>query len=408
MAIDKALKNIPVIIAVMAALCWSASCTPVQAENSRTVSQDDSLRVEWDASTIKILATGGGYGRVHRLNDGRLMGVYGKGGDGYVIYSSDNGYNWTEPKAVLQKFSSNGTSVGIHNCEFGQLSAGNPYHPGRIIYAVNLRPDGQASTKYPYSIAYKYSDNEGVSWSEMYVPFQSHTWDTDVLRGCWEPFILELPDGTVQMYFSDETPYYSQGKGYQNISVLESKDGGDTWSSERIIAYADKTRDGMPTGFLLDGVIYIAVEHFNTGARFYPQVVSTTVEDNWSEPVLNGSPWRFDIFLNSMESSTIYNGAPYLIRTDDCIAVSWQTTVYGDAADESHAMMEVAVCRISEIRNGKFTTMRACSRPLVLDVKTNRAKWNSLCDLGDNCLLAVASTKVGLVSVRGKIINAKQ
>lgn len=45
--------------------------------------------------------------------------------------------------------------------------------------------------------------------------------------------------GEVQIYFSDETPYYKQSRSYQNISVIESKDGGDSWSKARLIAVSD-------------------------------------------------------------------------------------------------------------------------------------------------------------------------
>lgn len=383
------------------------SCTATGADTSGSEASpgNGDISVEWDRSTIKLIASGGGYGRIHRLLDGRLMGVYEKGGCGHVIFSSDDGTSWSSPKMVFPSFVYGTATVNIANCEFAQLSREHPLHPGRIIFAANLRPAGNASSVHPYAIACIFSDDGGKTWSSMTVAYSSKLWDTDIAKGCWEPFVLELPDGTVQIYFADETPYWSQRLKYQNISVTESSDGGASWSTPRIVCYADKTRDGMPVALLLEGTIYVVVEHYDAGTRFYPQVVSSPAENSWQEPVLNGSPFRFDIFPASIASATIYRGAPYLIRTDDYLAVSWQVigTEY-DRGDEAHAMMEVAVCPISEMHEGKFTTMRAISKPLLLDEATNRAKWNSLCDLGGNSILAVSSTKAGLVTVRGKIV----
>ena len=381
------------------------SCSSVPGATPETDAPKDGLTIEWDQSSVKILDSGGGYGRVHRLNDGRLMGVYSRVGSGQVIFSSDNGYNWTKSTVAIPKFTYNGVTVNIANSEFAQLSAKHPVHPGRIIYSVNLRPANQASTVYPYSIAYAFSDDNGQTWSDMHIAFHSDTWTSDVLKGCWEPFVLELPDGTVQIYFADETPYYRNGSSDQNISVIESFDGGDTWSTPRIAAYAGKSRDGMPVCLLMDGIIYMVVEHADPGTRLRPQVASNPANGSWAEPVLNGSPWRFEIFATPLASKTIYRGAPYLIRTDDYLVVSWQVCgTDTDRGDEAHAMMEVALCPISEMRDGKFTTMRGFSKPLHLDEASNKAKWNSLCDLGDNCVLAITSTKAGLVSIRGKIL----
>ena len=75
-------------------------CTPAPRKTSH-----GEITVEWEDA--KLLAPGG-YARVHRLNDGSYMAVYSTGGSS--------------------------------NTEFAQLSDKNPYHPGRIIYAANIRP----------------------------------------------------------------------------------------------------------------------------------------------------------------------------------------------------------------------------------------------------------------------------
>lgn len=125
-------------------------------------------------------------------------------------------------------------------------------------------------------------------------------------RGCYEPCVLELPDGTVQIYFADETPYYERRLTYQNISVIESKDGGDTWGPARIVCYNEKYRDGMPVAMIHGDWIYVAIEANGQNVKFHPQIVCTRISDNWKTPVYGSSLNRFDPFKTSMESAFIY------------------------------------------------------------------------------------------------------
>ena len=72
--------------------------------------------------------------------------------------------------------------------------------------------------------------------------------------------------------------------------------------------------------------------------------------------------------------------------------------------DSRHAAMEVQVCPKSDAYDGCFDTMRASSRPIDLDQWTETAVWNSLCDLGDDQILAVSQYNGYVYIVRGKII----
>ena len=388
------------------------------AGNASPKKGKQTVKVVWD-NPEEI--TRGGYPRVHRLNDGRLMMCYSLSADTYVRFSNDNGYTWTEDaKVVMRHFSVNNelgqAKVHAANPEFAQLSADNPYRPGRIIFACNYRPmnpDAKAvgddrfrSSVFPYTIAIKTSDDEGKTWSAMKHVYKSDTWKKNVLSGCWEPFVLELPDGTVQIYFADETPYKRKGSNWQNISVIESKDGGDTWSAPRIVSQNGSGRDGMPVVMLLDGMIYMAVETSEPGPRLHPVVVSSTLEDNWQNPVLKDSPDRFHPFKRSLKSEVVYSGAPYIITTDNYIVYSYQIADISDDKKENdsrHAAMEVQVCPKNEVRNGHFYTMRASSRPIELDQWTETAVWNSLCDLGNDEILAVSQYNGKVYLVRGKI-----
>ena len=389
------------------------------AEKSPSSKEKNNIKVSWDKP--EWIAKGG-YPRVHRLNDGRLMMSYSASANNYVRFSDDNGYSWSDDAQVVMKHfivenEAGKAKVHASNPEFAQLSAEHPHHPGRIIFACNYRPmnpDGRAtvddryrSSVFPYTIAIKTSDDNGQSWSAMKHVYRSEVWSENVLRGCWEPFVLELPDGTVQIYFADETPYWKVGSKWQNISVIESKDGGDSWSAPRVVSQNGSCRDGMPVVMLLDGMIYMAIESTEDAYdRLHPIVVCNTIEENWKTFAAKGSPNRFHPFKKSLKSDIVYSGAPYIITTDNYIVYSYQISDESDNKSENdshHAAMEVQVCLKSEVKDGKFLTMRAASRPINLDQWTETAIWNSLCDLGNDEILAVSQFNGNVYLVRGTI-----
>lgn len=374
------------------------------------------LGITWDKP---VLVSGwcSAYGRAHRLNDGRLMICYSNTWHGYARFSNDDGATWTGAKIVVPAYKKDSLSHRMDNPEFAQLSANNPHHPGRIIYAVNERvKDTKVANKdktvYPFHISISTSDDNGATWSRLKKLYSSNN-----VSGCYEPFVLELPDGTVQVYFADETPYASDKITYQNISVIESKDGGDIWGEKRVVCYTFTKRDGMPTATVYNGNIYVAIEAIEGNYQFFPQIVYNPVADNWSRQVGAPSIYRFDPFQKSLKSNEIYSGAPYLIQTDNYFVMSYQTT---DGAPQSthaerykHTAMEVQICPKPEFVKNKFSTMRGVSRPFAIDQTKACAKWNSLCPLGGDEILAVYGSggrdhegDTGyLYVVRGRITN---
>ena len=364
------------------------------------------LTITWDKSSEKRISSGG-YPRAHRLNDGRLMMTMEQGGNSCYCLSSDNALSWGELVTPWKAFTASrhgiSTQVNISNPEFAQLSHTHPRHPDRIIFATNLRPKDAKSTVYPYSIAISVSDDRGGTWTGITPVYQSEHWDTDHGMGCWEPFVLELPDGTVQIYFSDQTPYFRNGKSYQNISVIESGDGGDTWGPVRICAYTEGYSDGMPVVLLEGTRLYLAIEHNERGKKLHPQIILCPVRDNWFSVRYGSSHDRFDPMKTPINAA-VYAGAPYLIATDHYFVLSYQSSAGASVADHTHAAMEVVACPKSEMnRNGKFYTLRGASRPFTIDQTTGYALWNSLCDLGDDAVLALSATSSGIRICRGRI-----
>jgi hypothetical protein len=379
------------------------------------------------AADFKILweepqrITKGGYARVHRLNDGRLMMSYAKSFSNYFRFSDDNGLTWSEEEnKVMSPFvveNDRGKArLDASNPEFAQLSAENPFHPGRIIFACNYRPkwlkpgvgDENMSSVHPYTISIKTSDDGGETWSGVRHVYRSELWYENVLRGCWEPFVLELPNGIVQIYFADETPYWKKGSKWQNISVIESADGGDTWSPPRVVSQNGGFRDGMPVVAIHDGMLLMAIETAEHGTRLFPAVVCNSIDNNWKEPVGKDSDLRFHPFRRSLKSDLTYSGAPYIITTDDYIVYSYQISDESESAQENnarHATMEVQICPKKEVKDGFFYSMRASSRPIDVDQSVQTAVWNSLCHLGGDEILAVSQFNGHVYLVRGKIIS---
>lgn len=374
------------------------------------------LGIIWD-NPVMVSDWCSAYGRAHRLNDGRLMICYSNTWHGYTRFSNDDGATWTNAKIAIPAYRKDSLVYRMDNPEFAQLSADNPHHPGRIIYAVNERVrDAKVATKdkivYPFHISISTSDDNGTSWSGL-----KKLYSSDNVSGCYEPFVLELPDGTVQIYFADETPYATDKITYQNISVIESKDGGDTWGEKRVVCYTFTKRDGMPTATVYNGNIYVAIEANGNGYQFFPQIVYNPVADNWSRQVDAPGIYRFDPFQESLKSVEIYSGAPYLIQTDNYFVMSYQTTSGAPQSTHAerykHTAMEVQVCPKSEFVKNKFSTMRGVSRPFAIDQTKACAKWNSLCPLGGDEILAVYGSggkdheeDTGyLYVVRGRITN---
>lgn len=408
------LKNI-----LLSVVMLLASCQQLHVSAKDPV-KETRIKVTWDTPE-KVVARGG-YARVHRLNDGRLMLAYSVSANNYAIFSDDNGLTWSEePRKIMAHFivenAAGKAKVHAANPEFAQLSEAHPHHPGRIIFACNYRPmnpdanatgdDRYCSTVFPYTIAIKTSDDNGMTWSKMKHVYKSDVWEKNALRGCWEPFVLELPDGTVQIYFADETPYWRKGSKWQNISVIESKDGGDSWSAPRVVSQNGNGRDGMPVVLLLDDMLYMAVETSEEGIRLHPVVIANPVKDNWKTYVAKNSEWRFHPFKKSLKSDVVYSGAPYIIATDNYIVYSYQIADASDDKKENdshHCAMEVQICPKSEIKDGYFYGMRAATRPIDVDQWSETAVWNSLCDLGNDEILAVSQYKSAVWLTRGKII----
>lgn len=349
--------------------------------------------VEWDQSSLTCVVTSGNYARMHRLNNGALMVAYEGGGNVYTKKSMDSGKSWSLPARAFAAFDYKlGTATCRVNCanpEFVQLPNGN------ILIACNYRPS--EAEVYPFSIAVTQSSNSGVTYKSPKVVFKAAPRSTE---GCWEPAPLVLPDGSLQLYFANESPYASTDE--QEISMLSSQDMGVTWSMESSkVCFRAGHRDGMPVPIVSGKDLMVAIED-NVNGQFNPYIVRSAVVNGWSPFVSGYSANRYRAHAEALPSN-VYAGAPYLIRTDQNVhLLSYQTTV--DAGIDWTLSKMAVVTADSTGRD-----FRNVSYPFVVPAGKN-ALWNSLVDLGDGSVAAIASTNAysestGIWMITGKVVN---
>lgn len=321
------------------------------------------VRIAWDYSSMQQIAERGGYPRLKRLQDGSVCVIYETyTGNIHLKRSFDNGSSWEQPQQVFSQFTytaANGEStlVNMSNPEIIQLKNGD------IIIACNYRP--QTAEIAPYSIAIRRSTDNRRSWLPPQVLYNAAPRFRD---GCWEPSFLQLPDGTLQIYFANEYPY--QQSEEQEISMLSSTDNGITWSSKcATVSFRKNRRDGMPVPILAGKDIVVAIEDNNETA-FRPYTVRTPISEGWRQ-VVSGNSARREYALKHKVPDSVYMGAPYLLMlAGGQTLLSYQTTE-GRTSEWERSAMEVTIGD-SEARNFQYP-----SRPFPVPLE-KEAKWNSL------------------------------
>lgn len=376
------------------------SCSSIELLDARNIDNSepiDGVRIAWDKSSLKGLSDDGvyaGYPRLRELIDGTLVVVYDSQGDLMMRKSNDGGHSWSPKSIVFSKriiSNDKGLScmVNMANAEIYQLDNGD------LIFGANFRPTKDGIV--PYSIAVKRSSDAGETWLPEQILYNA---GDDFDNGCWEPSFLQLPNGELQLYFANESPYRESHE--QEISMLTSYDRGQTWSENiKTVSFRSGRRDGMPVAQLINDEIVVSIEDNEIG-EFKPFTVRTKLDDNWSTPVLSDSSNRIYALADSL-SEDVYAGAPYLIKLNSGeTLLSYQTTL-GRSKDWEKSTLEVAVGD-SYGKNFKKVT-----RPIDVPISCE-AKWNSLSNIRGDQVVALASSdfnqeNVGVWMIKGYILN---
>lgn len=367
-----------VLLAILGCKKEKKSTIPIVDEPNKieTKAALTGMRIAWDYSTLKKVSTnptGSGYNayaRVIQLQDKSLLLTYEANGSIVTTKSTDLGATWLP--AVIVK----GPEAGI-NMTVPDLLA---LKDGSILSMYNPRPvDVEPSKK--FQIRTKKSYDGGETWTDERTVY---TAGYQFENGCWEPSAIQLPSGDVQLYFANEGIYLSSNE--QNISMVNSTDGGLTWSpTPKIVSFRAGKRDGMPSPIVLKNQTEVAFSiEDNASLEFKPYVIKNTIADNWSSIVDATSNKRTSALMEPL-ANNIYAGAPYIrqLSTGETI-LSYQGTE-NRINDLGHSEMKVV---IGDAEAKNFTSKTV---PFVIP-SSKSGLWNSVSVLDDNTIIALTGT----------------
>jgi hypothetical protein len=264
-------------------------------------------KIVWnDPSTAKKISQDGyyaEYGRVTRLGDSdTILLVYHGGpnlGDWVNISlrkSFDNGMTWTDQEIIM--------NIAHHSANFWRFC--NPeiieLENGWILipYIANGKPETNDNCYVHVLI----SKDRGATWEGP----------TEIVTGrSWEPVIVQLPNGELEMLYSSEAKWWPSNMEdrQQEIHSILSTDNGLSWSYPEVAAYYPGKRDGMPVPVLLQGnkgVAFIieTVWHWRS-----PYIVKRDLAGNWDlpDPIDDYGDTRWAVF-----GFPGHGGAPYMAQ----------------------------------------------------------------------------------------------
>ncbi len=205
--------------------------------------------VEWDRASDRVVSaprdTGAAYPRARQLSNGEILLVYhhgdGPGNCGSrvtVRKSRDGGATWYRTQEV------DGPNErgfwGFSNPDFVELGQGRVM----LVSAARGRADADGSNGFlaecrRSGLRVRFSDNYGTTWGPPRMIAGG--------RGrVWEPSVVRLPDGELQIFYAIESPAM-MAEGYtQSIEVIRSLDGGQNWSAPILVSQQPGCRNGVP------------------------------------------------------------------------------------------------------------------------------------------------------------------
>lgn len=160
------------------------------------------------------------YSRIKKLSNGNYLLMYQNGQIGSNIYCnlSTDLVGWGRSQYLFLQNTIT-TKYGSDTRRYSSADA-VVLQNGDILACVSARAN-KAYSKSPDDnyIAIKRSTDNGETWGDEQFIYNGTT---------WEPYLLQLPSGKIQCYFTDTDP--SKGRGNSGTSIVESVDNGQTWT----------------------------------------------------------------------------------------------------------------------------------------------------------------------------------
>lgn len=164
------------------------------------------------------------YPRIKRLADGSFIMFYMGGQYGSRIWcvKSDDYVSWSQPRMLFEPervavTEPSGATVQDWRRFVNMDAVVLP--DGRIVAVCSYRASGHYGDGLDCGLMVITSRDNGETWS---VPKKVYEGPN------WEPYILRLPDGRLQCFFTDAVPQ-TRNSG---TSVIVSDDDGETWSEK--------------------------------------------------------------------------------------------------------------------------------------------------------------------------------
>lgn len=259
------------------------------------------VNITWDNTSARKISHDvyfAEYGRIHRINSTTLLLTYHCGGttDTWnniaLRRSTDNGVTWSDAQIVMADNVSG--YYGFSDPDILVMQNGWLM----LAFVGRGNPDDNAHD----NVEIRISKDNGASWGASQIIATGRS---------WEPGMVQLPDGDIEMFYSSEAKWWPGSNPQQDILFIHSKDNGATWSSPTEVAYATGARDGMPVPLLLNnnkGIVF-SIESVNSSKS--PWLVWSSLDARWNYAgngtFQNGRRW-----LGTNDN--VFGGAPFVTQ----------------------------------------------------------------------------------------------
>jgi hypothetical protein len=261
--------------------------------------------IEWDRTTERVVSapsdTGAAYPRARQLSNGEILLAYHHGaglgdyGAGVTLRKSrDGGSSWYQTQEVEGPREKG--FWGFSNPDFIELGQ------GRLMLVSSARGKPDPRSEDPFlsegqhsGLRVRFSDNYGSTWGPPRLIAAG--------RGrVWEPSIVRLPDGELEIFYANESPFLEDEGATQCIESIRSADEGQTWSAPTLISEQAGCRNGMPAALTLaNGHVVCGEEVVGLGTS------------PWLADTLHGQTRNFHLAQDQYD----FGAAPFLARAPD-------------------------------------------------------------------------------------------